>query len=72
LNELGITRLSQIVNLEDDEMELIERELDMFKGRIVRDDWIGQAAALIADSGDLDRPLPPVTPHPQSARARTA
>ena len=69
LNELGITRLSQIVNLGEDDMDLIERELDTFKGRIGRDDWVGQAAALIADSGELDRPLPPASPALQPVNA---
>src|SRR5262249_24387976 len=68
LNELGITRLSQIVNLGEDDIGLSERVLDMFKGRIARDDWVGQAAALIADSGELDRPLPPAL-HPIEATA---
>jgi predicted flap endonuclease-1-like 5' DNA nuclease len=69
LNELGITRLSQIVNLGEEEIDWLERELDTFKGRIVRDDWVGQAAALIADSGELDRPLPPVPDTPQTVSA---
>jgi len=58
LNELGVTLLSQIVNLDEEEIARLENELGMFKGRIDRDDWIGQAAALISAAGDFERPLP--------------
>jgi small subunit ribosomal protein S2 len=47
LNELGITKFDQIVNLSDEDIEKIDNALN-FKGRISRDDWVGQATALVA------------------------
>ncbi len=45
LNALGITRLDQIANLSDEDIDKIDTALN-FKGRISRDDWIGQARSL--------------------------
>jgi len=45
LNQLGITRLDQIANLSDEDIARIDTALN-FKGRISRDDWIGQARKL--------------------------
>jgi len=45
LNALGITRLNQIANLSDEDIARIDTALN-FKGRISRDDWIGQAQKL--------------------------
>jgi small subunit ribosomal protein S2 len=47
LNALGITKLEQIANLSDDDIANIDGALN-FKGRISRDDWIGQARKLMA------------------------
>lgn len=46
LNEAGITRLEQIAELTDDDIKRIDEQLN-FKGRIERDDWIGQARAIL-------------------------
>ena len=46
LNALGVTRLDQIANFSDEEVEKVDDALN-FKGRISRDDWIGQAKALV-------------------------
>ncbi|HET7717345.1 MAG TPA: 30S ribosomal protein S2 [Bauldia sp.] len=46
LNDLGVTKLSQIANLTDEDIEKIDEALN-FKGRITRDDWVGQAKSLI-------------------------
>ena len=45
LNELGIFHFKQIAQLSGDQIEQLDDRLS-FKGRIVRDDWIGQSKAL--------------------------
>jgi small subunit ribosomal protein S2 len=45
LNTLGVTRYDQFANLSDDEISRVDEALNL-KGRIMRDDWIGQAKAL--------------------------
>jgi small subunit ribosomal protein S2 len=47
LRELGVTKLDQIANLSDEDMEKIDVALNS-KGRIQRDDWVGQARALVS------------------------
>lgn len=49
LNKLGITKFEQIANFSDEDIARIDEVLD-FKGRIEREDWIGQARALIAEA----------------------
>ena len=46
LNDLGVTKLEQIANLSDEDIEKIDEALNV-KGRITRDDWVGQAKSLI-------------------------
>ena len=46
LHEAGYTTFEQIAALTDDDIEMIDEQLK-FKGRIIRDDWIGQATELI-------------------------
>lgn len=46
LHEMGIWRYRQIANLSAAEVERVDDELQ-FKGRIARDDWQGQARALV-------------------------
>jgi len=46
LNQAGITSLSQIAAWTDEDIARIDEELN-FKGRIQRDDWVGQARKLI-------------------------
>ena len=48
LHSLGITKLDQIANFSDEEIEKVDSALN-FKGRIQRDDWIGQARALTGE-----------------------
>ncbi len=45
LNALGITRFDQIAELSDEDIARIDMALN-FRGRISRDDWIGQARSL--------------------------
>jgi small subunit ribosomal protein S2 len=47
LNALGITRYDQIAAFTDEELTKVDDALN-YKGRIMRDDWIGQARALAA------------------------
>lgn len=47
LNDAGITRFEQIANMSAEDVERIEEQLS-FKGRMERDDWIGQAKILAA------------------------
>ena len=46
LHDLGITKLSQIANFTDEDIEKVDEVLN-FKGRITREDWVGQARSLI-------------------------
>lgn len=50
LNKLGIYQFSQLAGLSAAEIAWIEAHLPTFHGRIERDDWPGQAAALMAAS----------------------
>jgi NADH-quinone oxidoreductase subunit E len=45
LNDLGITKYSQVASLSDDEIARVEDRL-RFRGRMARDNWKGQAEAL--------------------------
>ncbi len=45
LNELGIYHFSQIMAFSAEEIAMVDEKLN-FKGRIERDDWVGQAAEL--------------------------
>lgn len=49
LHDLGIYHFSQVAAFTAEEIEQIDAELN-FKGRIDRDDWLGQAKALAAGS----------------------
>jgi large subunit ribosomal protein L19 len=49
LHKLGITKFEQIANFSDEDIAKVDDVLD-FKGRIEREDWIGQARALIAEA----------------------
>lgn len=46
LNAIGITSLEQIAAFTDEDIERVNGELN-FKGRIERDDWVGQAKQLL-------------------------
>ena len=52
LNELGIWHYSQIAALRKKEIEWVDARL-RFKGRIERDDWVGQAKVL-AKGGETE------------------
>ena len=46
LRQLGVTKLVQIANFTDADLEKVDLALNS-KGRVQRDDWIGQAKALV-------------------------
>ena len=47
LNRQGIQSISQLAALSDHDLALIDGRLTAFKGRCFRDDWVGQARALL-------------------------
>ncbi len=47
LNALGVTRYDQVASFTDEEVARIDDALN-YKGRVTRDDWVGQAKALAA------------------------
>ncbi len=51
LNSLGVTRFDQIAGWSLTDVQRVDAHLGVFKGRIVRDDWIEQARLLAA--GDI-------------------
>ena len=48
LNDLGIYHFSQIAELSKDQADAIDNAI-AFKGRIERDDWLGQAKKLMGE-----------------------
>jgi large subunit ribosomal protein L21 len=48
LEKAGVTSLRQVAEWTEEDIARIDEELD-FKGRIQRDDWVGQAKKLIKD-----------------------
>lgn len=49
LHALGITKFEQIAAFSDEDIAKVDERLN-FKGRIEREDWIGQAQTLMAES----------------------
>jgi predicted flap endonuclease-1-like 5' DNA nuclease len=52
LNELGITRFSQLAGLSETEVALIDDRLGPFRGRVARDRMVEQACYLARDDRD--------------------
>ena len=50
LNEIGIYNYEQISRFKESDIRIVTELIDFFPGRIDRDDWVGQAEALIAHS----------------------
>lgn len=48
LNGLGVYKLEQIAGFTEQDLAWVDANLRSFKGRCFRDDWIGQARALIS------------------------
>lgn len=63
-NKLGFWHFDQIANWSADEVAWVDANLEGFKGRVTRDDWVAQAALLAGwdettfskkvDGGDVD------------------
>lgn len=51
LNDLGIATFEQVANLTAEEIEKVDDALN-FKGRVERDDWVGQAKTLAESKDD--------------------
>jgi predicted flap endonuclease-1-like 5' DNA nuclease len=68
LNKLGIYQFSQLAGLSAAEIVWIEAHLPTFHGRIERDDWPGQAAALMAASQHAEWSLRAQSPRAESPR----
>jgi predicted flap endonuclease-1-like 5' DNA nuclease len=47
-NRLGFWHFDQIANWTDDEVAWVDANLEGFKGRVTRDDWVAQAKLLAA------------------------
>lgn len=58
LNKLGLTQYEQVANLSDEDIARIDEVLN-FKGRIERDDWLGQAQQLVAEKTAGEVPAEP-------------
>ncbi|MFS4438815.1 NADH-quinone oxidoreductase subunit NuoE [Paracoccaceae bacterium GXU_MW_L88] len=50
LNSLGFYHFDQIANWTDEEVNWVDENLEGFKGRIERDEWVKQAKALAAET----------------------
>lgn len=47
LNEIGIFTFEQLSNLKENDIRVITELIEFFPGRINRDDWVGQAKAIL-------------------------
>ncbi|MEE2922807.1 MAG: hypothetical protein VYC38_13675 [Pseudomonadota bacterium] len=56
LNEIGVYYFWQIAEWGPDEIQWVDDKLEHFKGRILRDDWVGQAKLLAAQPDVAQRP----------------
>ena len=52
-NDLGVWHFDQIASWSDAEVAWVDSNLEGLKGRITRDDWVGQAK-LLAAGGDTE------------------
>lgn len=50
LNAMGVTTIRQIAELRDEDIQRIDDTLD-FKGRVQREDWVGQAQRMLEQHG---------------------
>ncbi|QQR97748.1 MAG: hypothetical protein IPK18_13065 [Sphingobacteriales bacterium] len=47
LNNVGIFCLQQIANFNDDDIKIVNEAIEFFPGRILKDNWVGQAKKLL-------------------------
>ena len=55
LNGLGVIKFEQIANFSDDDIANVDESLAL-EGRIEKDDWVGQAQALMAEAAASEVP----------------
>jgi large subunit ribosomal protein L19 len=55
LNQLGAIKFEQIANFSDDDIANLDEALSL-AGRIEKDDWVGQAQSLAAESAAAEVP----------------
>jgi large subunit ribosomal protein L19 len=55
LRQLNVIKLEQIANLSDEDIANVDETLQL-SGRIEKDDWVGQAQALIAEASAAEVP----------------
>jgi large subunit ribosomal protein L19 len=55
LNGLGVIKFEQIANVSDDDIANVDESLAL-EGRIEKDDWVGQAQALMAEAAASEVP----------------
>ena len=55
LNGLGVIRFDQVANFSDDDIANVDETLSL-GGRIEKDDWVGQAQALVAEAAAAEVP----------------
>jgi large subunit ribosomal protein L19 len=55
LNGLGVIKFEQIANFSDDDIANVDESLSL-EGRIEKDDWVGQAQALMAEAAASEVP----------------
>lgn len=56
LHEVGVFYFWQIAEWTDEDVAYVDEKLLHFRGRIQRDDWVGQARELAAEPGSARRP----------------
>jgi large subunit ribosomal protein L19 len=56
LNQLGAVKFEQIANFSDDDIANLDEALSL-AGRIEKDDWVGQAQSLAAESAAAEVPV---------------
>ncbi|MFK8020879.1 MAG: hypothetical protein AB8B86_14010 [Pseudomonadales bacterium] len=56
LNQHGVYYFWQVADWTPSDIDVMDARLDVFKGRIERDDWVKQATQLSAESGTANKP----------------
>ncbi|MEL6245693.1 MAG: NADH:ubiquinone oxidoreductase, partial [Pseudomonadota bacterium] len=57
LNETGVYYFWQIAEWSPQAVDYVDEKLQHFKGRISRDDWVGQSSTLAALASSAKRPV---------------
>jgi NADH-quinone oxidoreductase subunit E len=51
LHSLGFFHFDQIANWTEAELAWVDENLEGFKGRVIRENWVEQARAFLSDKG---------------------